>query len=72
MELQDVIINEGLTGWNVRFYLAAVKKHPVTGFSLDVMFEVESILPTQLDVANVVIEHIASYAHPAGGISWYS
>ncbi|XP_006458221.1 hypothetical protein AGABI2DRAFT_115231 [Agaricus bisporus var. bisporus H97] len=41
--LRDVIINEALYGWNVRYYLAAVKEHPSTGFSLDVIFE--SILP---------------------------
>lgn len=38
--LRDVIINEALYGWNVRYYLAAVKEHPSTGFSLDVIFEV--------------------------------
>ena len=40
--LQDVIINEGLRGWNVRFYLAVVKKHPISGYALDVVFEVSS------------------------------
>ncbi|KAF9453244.1 hypothetical protein P691DRAFT_658988 [Macrolepiota fuliginosa MF-IS2] len=37
--LQDVIINEGLRRWNVRFYLAAVKEGPGTEYSLDVLFE---------------------------------
>ncbi len=38
--LQDVIINEGLWGWNVRHYLAAVKENTATAYSLDVVFEV--------------------------------
>lgn len=38
--LQDVVIHEGFRGWNVRYYLAAVKENPVSGFSLDVAFEV--------------------------------
>lgn len=43
LTVQDVVINEGLRGWNVRYYLAAVKEHPTSGFSLDVAFE--NILP---------------------------
>jgi len=42
--LQDVIINEGLRGWNVRFYLAVVKKHPISGYTLDVVFEVSILI----------------------------
>ncbi|KXN85484.1 hypothetical protein AN958_11288 [Leucoagaricus sp. SymC.cos] len=38
--LRDIVINEGLRGWNVRYYLAAVENHPLTGFALDVAFEV--------------------------------
>lgn len=38
--LQDVIINEGLWGWNVRHYLAAVKEHSAAAYSLDVVFGV--------------------------------
>lgn len=38
--LQDVIINEALRGWNVRYYLAVVKGRPSVGFSLEVAFEV--------------------------------
>jgi len=52
--LQDVIINEGLRGWDVRFYLAVVKEHPISGYTLDVVFEV-SIL--------VVLSHAEYWSH---------
>jgi len=42
--LQNIVINEGLRGWNVRFYLAVVKEHPTFGYTLDVAFEVGALI----------------------------
>lgn len=42
--LQNIVINEGLRGWNVRFYLAVVKEHPTFGYTLDVAFEVGALM----------------------------
>jgi len=41
--LQDFIINEGLRGWDVRYYAAAIKSTPDGGTSLKVAYE--NILP---------------------------
>ena len=38
--LRDVIINEGLRGWDVRYYLAAVKETPGSETSLEVAYQV--------------------------------
>lgn len=38
--LQDFIINEGLRGWNVRYYLAAIEKSQDGAISLHVPYEV--------------------------------
>ncbi|KAJ7582882.1 hypothetical protein C8J56DRAFT_234759 [Mycena floridula] len=37
--LQDVIINEGLSGWNVRFYLAAINRERNGNLTIRVAFE---------------------------------
>ncbi|KII88622.1 hypothetical protein PLICRDRAFT_41813 [Plicaturopsis crispa FD-325 SS-3] len=42
-ELLDFIINEGLRRWDVRYYLAAMKKTDTPGFALEVAYE--NILP---------------------------
>lgn len=38
--LHDMIINEGLKGWDVRYYLAAIWRAGNGGFSLGIAFEV--------------------------------
>ena len=38
--LRDVIINEGLSGWNVRYYLALINQQKSGGHSLQVAYEV--------------------------------
>jgi phosphatidylinositol glycan class H protein len=43
VELQDFLINEGLTGWNVRYYLVAVQRSSAADIKLHVAFE--NILP---------------------------
>ncbi|KAH9484249.1 hypothetical protein JR316_0003729 [Psilocybe cubensis] len=43
--LEDIIINEGLSGWNVLYYLAMVKKTMSSGSGMDVAFQVR-VLPS--------------------------
>ena len=38
--LHGVYINEGLSGWNVRFYLVAIKHTAVTGSTFEVAYQV--------------------------------
>lgn len=38
--LRDFVINEGLHGWSVRYYLAAMQESPNGGITIDVPFEV--------------------------------
>lgn len=38
--LQDFVINEGLHGWNVRYYLAALEQSPLDTISLHVPYQV--------------------------------
>lgn len=38
--LHDMIINEGLKGWDVRFYLATIQCVGDGGFNLNIVFEV--------------------------------
>lgn len=39
-QIDNVIIHEGLSGWNVLYYLAIIKDSKRTGPQLDVAFEV--------------------------------
>ena len=38
--LEDFLINEGLRGWNVRYYLVAINRTPQGALQLEVAFEV--------------------------------
>lgn len=38
--LQDFVINEGLHGWNVRYYLTAIERKNPNDFALQVAYEV--------------------------------
>lgn len=38
--LEDVVIHEGLRGWDVRFYLTTIKLAASSAFSLEVAYEV--------------------------------
>ena len=40
--LQDVVINEGLSGWNVRYYLMTIKRERNDSLSIDVAFQVSA------------------------------
>jgi phosphatidylinositol N-acetylglucosaminyltransferase subunit H len=42
--LQDFIINEGLRRWDVRYYLAAIKRSHVDDDTLEVAYEVRALL----------------------------
>ena len=42
--LEDVVINEALHRWNVRFYLVAIRQVGAHGHRLEVAFEVSSFL----------------------------
>ena len=42
--LQDFVINEGLHGWSVRYYLAVVQESRNGDITIDVPFEVSCIL----------------------------
>ncbi|KAJ6596778.1 hypothetical protein DFH09DRAFT_825236, partial [Mycena vulgaris] len=39
--LQDFVIHEGLSGWNVRYYLAAIRLSSSGDFRLHVAYEVD-------------------------------
>ena len=41
--LQDFVINEGLRGWNIRYYLAAIEKPKEGGISIHVAYEVRPL-----------------------------
>jgi len=41
--LQDFVINEGIRRWDVRYYLAAIKRSRTNHLSLEVAYE--NILP---------------------------
>ncbi|EIN07451.1 hypothetical protein PUNSTDRAFT_71461, partial [Punctularia strigosozonata HHB-11173 SS5] len=41
--LQDVVINEALHGWNVRYYLAVLCRYTDDQVEIDVAFEVRSL-----------------------------
>ena len=43
--LSGVVINEGLSGWNVLYHLVAVKSSPTAGTSLELAFQVSTCLP---------------------------
>lgn len=40
--LEDVIVNEGLSGWNVFYHLAVVKRTVFSGTAMDVAFQVRA------------------------------
>jgi phosphatidylinositol glycan class H protein len=40
--LQDLVINEGLHGWNVRYYLAAIQRKDSNDYVLQVAYEAGS------------------------------
>ena len=41
--LHSVYINEGLRGWNVRFYLVAIKRTALSGSTLEVAYQVSDL-----------------------------
>ena len=41
--LHGVYINEGLRGWNVRFYLVAIKHTALTGSTFEVAYQVSDL-----------------------------
>ena len=60
--LQDVIINEGLRRWDVRYYLAAMQSSKEGGFTLKVAYEVCSALLTAMSSHNL---NLINLEHPA-------
>ncbi|GJE95201.1 PIG-H domain-containing protein [Phanerochaete sordida] len=59
MRLQDVVINEGLRGWNVRYYLAAIAKSQDETISLHVPFEnILPYFPVLLEVYHELQENV--------------
>ncbi|KAH0583992.1 hypothetical protein H2248_009573 [Termitomyces sp. 'cryptogamus'] len=48
--LQDVVIHEGLRGWDIRFYLVAIKFADSSRFSLEVAYQVSHF--TEFENAN--------------------
>lgn len=41
--LHGIYINEGLRGWNVRFYLVAIKRTALTGSTFEVAYQVSDL-----------------------------
>jgi phosphatidylinositol glycan class H protein len=41
--LQDFIINEGLRGWDVRYYLVAIKRFNHDNYTLEIAYEVGAL-----------------------------
>ncbi|KIP08186.1 hypothetical protein PHLGIDRAFT_390456 [Phlebiopsis gigantea 11061_1 CR5-6] len=63
--LQDFVINEGLHGWNVRYYLAALEQSPHGTISLHVPFEnILPHFPVLLEVYQEVQEMV--FQRPSG------
>ena len=48
--LQDFVINEGLRGWSVCYYLAVIQESKTGEVTIDVPFEVGNSLPDSLSV----------------------
>lgn len=67
--LQDVIINEGLWGWNIRHYLAMVKENSGTAYSLDVVFKVCLLRDLFWCYTDNKPEYTSADAHPFGSLS---
>ena len=66
--LADVVINEGISGWNVLYYLAAVKFDHAQGSSLEVAFEVSSSWSFLIAWINFWLGPSTMSCHPPGGI----
>jgi len=54
--LHGVYINEGLKGWNVRFYLVAIKHTALTGSTFEVAYQ--NLLPDQS-----ILQHVYQGIH---------
>ncbi|KAH9952150.1 hypothetical protein B0H21DRAFT_715986 [Amylocystis lapponica] len=62
--MQDFIINEGLRGWNVRYYLAAIQRSRRDAISLDVAYEnILPRFPVLLEVYHGVHETLLDESH---------
>lgn len=73
--LHDVIINEGLRGWDVRYYLAAVKETPGSETRLDVAYQVNffTLIEALLHVLKPARpEHTTILPSALRGVSWRS
>lgn len=46
--LRDFVINEGLHGWSVRYYLAIIQESPNGNITIDVPFEVSYVLQSMV------------------------
>jgi hypothetical protein len=71
--LHDFVINEGLRGWNVRYYLAAMIRSDTCPFALKTAYEVrEATRIVDLYIAHNKLEHFTSLSGPFGSVSRYS
>lgn len=67
--LRDVVINEGLYGWNVRYYLVAIVQDRSGATSLAVVFEVNpDCLHMLYSSADPMLEHFATISRPPGDL----
>lgn len=57
--LQDFVINEGLQGWNVRYYLTAIQRKGQNDHILQVAYEVGLYNPLAEHIADVFTEFAA-------------
>lgn len=69
--LDDVVINEALYGWNVRYYIVALTKAGNGDTVLKVAFPVslpKSRLDGTPDLTSCSAESLATLSHPQGGV----
>ncbi len=56
--LQDVILNEGLRQWDVRYYLAAIRQTGPKSYALDVAYEVSTLTVNLLVIPDADSQNI--------------
>lgn len=70
--LQDVVINEGLRRWDVRYYLVAVKRFSPYDFKLIVAFEVGWTVIFSRRHYSPTSEFIATARGTLASLLWHS
>ena len=71
--LEDFLINEGIRGWDIRYYLVAITRTSQDAVKLEVGFEASTMSRHCLsgwlnDLSSMRTEHSSSVSCPVGGV----